>query len=839
MNNHSINILLVEDNPADARLIFELLKDGRGERYELEHVDRFSKAKERLKRNTVDVVLLDLSLPDSHGLDTLMRLNGHTDKMPVIVLTGMDDQALAITALQVGAQDYLVKGQVDSELLWRSMRYAIERKKAEEAQQASEEKYSSILEEMGEDYHELDDKGNLTFFNNTLCRHLGYTRGELQGSNYKIYTPRESWKEIVTAYSEVFRTGKPRLLYPMQVIRKDGTRIFVERSIFPLKNKDGTATGLRVISRDVTERKLSEEIVKRTQKDLQLMIDSLPFGLIIVSIEDRRIRHANHAALEMAGYKSMDQLFDRVCHQTLCPAANGQCPILDLGQRIDRSEGIIVTRTGQKIPILKTVIKLKIDDEDVLLESFVNIAPLKKAEVALKQSNDYLEKLINNGNAPIMVWDAQHNISLFNKAFELLTGYKADYILGKQMDILFPSDKRGDLFKYIKNAVEGEAWESQEIPILCADGTMRTVLWNMASLYAEDGKTTISTIAQGLDITERIKAEKEIEERERLYRTLIETSPDAIGLMDLNGNILMHNKQALEVFGFDTSEDLRGQNMLNLVAPEKREEIFQKTELITKGGVLKNLELGSYKKNGQPFYVELSSSALLDEEKKPESVIVVFKDITNRKLAEEELANSYRKLRKTLNDAINTLVKVVEMRDPYTAGHQQRVAALAIAIANKLKLNDSRIEELRMAAVIHDIGKIYVPSDMLSKPGKLTDLEFEIIKTHARGGYEIVKSMDFPYVVAHAILQHHERLDGSGYPQGLKGDAIILEARILAVADVVEAMASHRPYRPGLGIDKALDEIQKNAGKFYDPEVADACIKLFKEDEFKFEQSST
>ncbi|MGA9048692.1 MAG: PAS domain S-box protein [Dehalococcoidia bacterium] len=708
MNNHPMNILLVEDNPADARLIFELLKDGRGGRYELAHVDRFAKAKERLQQNNVDVVLLDLSLPDSHGLDTITRLNGHTEKMPIIVLTGSDDQALAVTALQAGAQDYLVKGQVDGELLWRSMRYAIERKKSEEAQRESEEKYKSILEEMGQTYHELDARGNFTFFNNTLCRQLGYTRGELAGMNFKDYIPRESWRSIASAYNEVFRTGKPRFVSMTEAVRKDGTRVFGEESIFPLRNKEGAIVGFRVIGKDITQRRQSEEVVKRTQKNLQLMIDTLPFGIIVINAEDRRIRHANNSALEMAGYKAMEDLADKICHQTLCPAAEGQCPMLDLGQQIDRSEGTLVTRTGNRIPILKTVIPLKIDDEDVLLESFVNISQRKKAEAALKYSNDYLEKLINNGNAPIMVWDPEYRITRFNRAFEFLTGYTADDVLGKKLDILFPTDKRDQLLEHIKHITDGERWESQEIPVLCADGTIRTILWNSASLYGEDGETVISNVAQGLDITDR-------------------------------------------------------------------------------------------------------------------------------KIAEDELANSYQKLRKTLNDAINTLVKVVEMRDPYTAGHQQRVADLAIAIAKKLQLADSRIEELRMAAVIHDIGKIYVPADMLSKPGKLTSLEFEIIKTHAQGGYDIVKSMDFPSVVAVTILQHHERLDGSGYPNGLKDGDIILEARILAVADVVEAMASHRPYRPGLGIDKALGEIQANSGKLYGPDVAAACQKLFKEEGFNFE----
>jgi len=211
-----------------------------------------------------------------------------------------------------------------------------------------------------------------------------------------------------------------------------------------------------------------------------------------------------------------------------------------------------------------------------------------------------------------------------------------------------------------------------------------------------------------------------------------------------------------------------------------------------------------------------------------------LEDITERKLSEEKLLKSYESLKKTLNDAIDTMVKIVETRDPYTAGHQQRVAELATAIAREMKLEDTRIDQLRMAAVIHDIGKMYVPSDILSKPGELLDVEFSLIKAHPQYGYDIVKGMDFPCSVAQAVLQHHERLDGSGYPQSLKGEDIILEAKILAVADVIEAMSSHRPYRPALGIDKALEEISKNKGNLYDPDVVDACLELYKSGRFEF-----
>jgi len=214
-----------------------------------------------------------------------------------------------------------------------------------------------------------------------------------------------------------------------------------------------------------------------------------------------------------------------------------------------------------------------------------------------------------------------------------------------------------------------------------------------------------------------------------------------------------------------------------------------------------------------------------------------LKDAENqreRKLAEEKLLKSYESLKKALDDAIKTMVKIVELRDPYTAGHQQKVADLATAIAAEMKLEETRIEQLRTAALIHDIGKMYIPSDILSKPGKLADIEFNLIKTHSQYGYDIVKGMDFPGAVAQAVLQHHERIDGSGYPGGIKGEDTLLESKILVVADVIEAMASNRPYRPALGIDKALEEITRNKGKLYDAGVVDACLELFKSGRFEF-----
>ncbi|HDJ30241.1 MAG TPA: HD-GYP domain-containing protein, partial [Candidatus Acetothermia bacterium] len=205
----------------------------------------------------------------------------------------------------------------------------------------------------------------------------------------------------------------------------------------------------------------------------------------------------------------------------------------------------------------------------------------------------------------------------------------------------------------------------------------------------------------------------------------------------------------------------------------------------------------------------------------------LYCDITERMAAEKALKDSYEKLERTLEGIVEALGAAIELRDPYTAGHQRRVAELAVAIAEEMGLPTEKVEATRYAALVHDIGKLAVPAEILAKPAALTDTEFSLIKFHPQQAYDILKEIDFPWPLAEIVLQHHERLDGSGYPNGLKGDEILLEARIIAVADVVEAMSSHRPYRPALGIEAACDEIKAKRGRLYDPDVVDACVSLF------------
>jgi len=209
---------------------------------------------------------------------------------------------------------------------------------------------------------------------------------------------------------------------------------------------------------------------------------------------------------------------------------------------------------------------------------------------------------------------------------------------------------------------------------------------------------------------------------------------------------------------------------------------------------------------------------------------------TQRMRAEQELKQSLEKLKRALEQTVHALGSIIEARDRYTAGHQRRVTQLACATAEEMGLSDEQIDGIRVAGSLHDIGKIHVPTDILSKPGPLLEIEMDLIKVHPKVAHEILKEIEFPWPVAQIVLQHHERMDGSGYPQGLSGEHLLLEARILAVADVVEAISSHRPYRPAIGTDKAMEEISRQKGTLYDSHVVDACVKPFINKTFTFEK---
>jgi PAS domain S-box-containing protein/putative nucleotidyltransferase with HDIG domain len=296
------------------------------------------------------------------------------------------------------------------------------------------------------------------------------------------------------------------------------------------------------------------------------------------------------------------------------------------------------------------------------------------------------------------------------------------------------------------------------------------------------------------------------------------------------GRFIAANAALARMAGYDSPEELiesiKDIGTQLYIRPEDRKRLMEIREA---KGFVNGFEVEFYKKDGSKFWVVINARTVNDEQGEILYIEGLIEDITIRKHAEEQLHQTLGKLKKAVGTTIQVLGTASEVRDPYTAGHQKRVANLASAIATEMGLPNDKIEGLWMAGSIHDIGKISIPAEILSKPTKLTNTEFSIIKEHSQVGYDMLKDVESPWPLAQIAYQHHERMNGSGYPRNLKGDEILLKARILAVADVVEAMGSHRPYRPTLGTEAALEEITKNKGILYDNAVADACLKLFRE----------
>jgi PAS domain S-box-containing protein/putative nucleotidyltransferase with HDIG domain len=314
-----------------------------------------------------------------------------------------------------------------------------------------------------------------------------------------------------------------------------------------------------------------------------------------------------------------------------------------------------------------------------------------------------------------------------------------------------------------------------------------------------------------------------------IIKTIIENTNEGIYVSSSRGFEFI-NPAFEQLTGYSQKEVFSNSfNFLQLIHPDDRYLFLSKKgpqnkpNLPSQSGLI---EFRIINKRGELKYVEASTSTLRDN---PDQTLVILRDITPRKKAEEELTQTLDKLRKAMGATIQAISLTIESRDPYTAGHQRRVSDLARSIATRLQLPDEQVDEIRLAALVHDLGKISVPAEILNKPGRLSPHEFDLIKDHPRIGYEILKTIEFPWPVADIVYQHHERIDGSGYPRGLKDGQIHPMARILAVADVVEAMLSHRPYRSAFSPQEVIREIKSNQGVTYDPDAVDVCVDIIRE----------
>jgi PAS domain S-box-containing protein len=323
------------------------------------------------------------------------------------------------------------------------------------------------------------------------------------------------------------------------------------------------------------------------------------------------------------------------------------------------------------------------------------------------------------------------------------------------------------------------------------------------------------------------RADRALRASEARYRRLFETAQDGILLLNSDtAQIEDANPFLIKMLGY-THAEFVGRKLWEVGAfadVAQSKEMF--VELQTRGYV-RYEDLPLRTRTGVKIAVEFVSDAY-----EADGVRVIqcnVRDISERKLGEDKVLAYIEELRLAIQGIVQVATAISEMRDPYTAGHQRRVAELAVAIGTELGFDERKLEGLRVAGYLHDIGKISIPAEMLSKPGKLTAVEYQMVQGHAQASHDALQSVSWPWPVAEIVLQHHERMDGTSYPRGLRGEAILSEARVIAVADVVEAMASHRPNRAALGIDLALKEIEAGSGTRYDPAVVGACLRLFRD----------
>lgn len=468
------------------------------------------------------------------------------------------------------------------------------------------------------------------------------------------------------------------------------------------------------------------------------------------------------------------------------------------------------------------------DPRNGLADPTVHDAVLDHSHSAILNTARQWQLAVDAIPDPIFLHDCEYRILRANKAYATLAGMSVQDVIGKYYWEVFPR-LSGPLPGCLRTLSEHRT----EDKVMLEDG--RTFISRNIAVYTDDRNYQFSVHALR-DVTDQRIITQDVRQlvtdlrnADNYVRYIADTMPDILFDLDPVSLAPMYVSSALyrllgyeprqfveePAFWFTTVHEADREGLLaeieNAVA-ERRDAVFECRM--------------QHKDSREYVWLEVRTRAVIDDDGDVTRLIGIATDISDRRKIAKERADATERLNRSLIQSINAITALVEKRDPYTAGHQRQVADLSVAIAREIGLSDDRISGIELGARVHDIGKIGVPAEILNRPGKLTEAEFEIIKCHTLIGYDILQVIDFPWPIALMVRQHHERIDGSGYPDGLAGDTIILEARILAVADVFDAMSSHRPYRPGNGIRKAIREINRNSGVLFDSGVVAALNRL-------------
>lgn len=402
-------------------------------------------------------------------------------------------------------------------------------------------------------------------------------------------------------------------------------------------------------------------------------------------------------------------------------------------------------------------------------------------------------------------------------------------------------DAQADLYsvgswELLQHAIDNAIKHGERFEILLrihrSDQSKGWILSKCAPIVDQNGQVE-RLCGSAVDISHAKDIELESKHLAKITNLAIESAKIGVWTVNTNTNEHIWNDTQYEIFGI-TPEVLQADPniWMSMVVPEDRAKAEKEFNKIAAGNVVRGIRFKIKRNDGEVRYLECSGSQHVDDENIYEMGIT--RDVTANELAKIALFRREEELTKSITGTVEMAGRIASQGDPYTGVHELNVARISVAIANQMHLSPGIIKGIEIGAKLHDLGKISIPADILVKPAELNDLEFSLIKTHANTGYEILKGIAFPWPIADIALQHHERLDGSGYPSGLKGDAIILEAKVVPVADVIESMCHHRPFRPALGIEKAVEELTEGAGKLYDPDVVEACLKAIAADKRTF-----
>ncbi|MGP8155000.1 MAG: PAS domain S-box protein [Smithella sp.] len=458
----------------------------------------------------------------------------------------------------------------------------------------------------------------------------------------------------------------------------------------------------------------------------------------------------------------------------------------------------------------------------------------KQAEKARRESAEQYLNFLENIHDGIFELDLVGNLTFFSDSICRILGYSREELMGMNFRRYTDRKTAKKVFEtYDKVYNIGESSKRFNWQVTRKDGAKRYIETS-ESLQKDSSGKPIGFIGIVNDITERKRTEEALKQSESWYRTIFENTGTATIIIEEDKTISHANTEFEKLSGCSKKEIEERKHWEEFIVQEDLERMLtqNRQRIVDAKSAPKNCEIRFVDKGGAIKDIVLSIDMIPGTKKS----IAFLLDITERKQGDEKLQHILESLRKAVDTTIQVMVSAVELRDPYTSGHQIRSADIAMAIATEMGLPQDKIDGIRMAGSIHDIGKLAIPAEILSKPTKLTDLEFSLIKEHSRSGYEILKDVESPWPLAEIIYQHHERMNGTGYPRNLKEDEILVEARIMAVADVVEAMASHRPYRASLGIEPALEKIEENKAILYDAAVADACLRLFREKGYQFHE---